>query len=667
MRGGLAPWARTAAVGLLAVGLVAAFVVGLDFHAAPFDPGDVQVTRYVDGNNLTDVAVGDDGTVWVGTHRAGIGEFDGQTWRDHTVSDGLTDQAVTSVAAGDGQVWAATPSGVARFDGDRWRRYTAENGLPDAQVELVTVGAEGSVWAATGQGFGVEDDPGASRVGDAVEPAVSRFADGRWQTFTTDDGLPHDVEAITVDHHGALWVSDRSEPAVTRFDGHDWQSYTRDDGLPPQAGAALQVSADGAVWTSGDGSLARFDGDEWHTEAPEAWEGDGPMETVVQAVAAGDDADVWATTRRRAVAPLTAEPHHNTGLWRFDGREWQEAQPLPGGGVGVLAVAADGTLWAATGQGLAESDGQAWSTHPRRAGPAGDHVTSISVAHDGTVWTTGPGGLARFDGAQWRPLARDENDPLARASAVAAADDGSVWVYGQGGVLRVHGDSWTRHSHVRLRHGRAGDAITADSDGAVWLASGERVLRFDGDSWSAYGSDHGLAAPEVTSLAVAEDGTAWAGLAPQEQPAARPPGAAELVPGGVARLRRGEWRHFTTADGLAADAVRRVAVDHEGNVWAATAEGLSVFDGRRWRTHTSRDGVPNDDIAAVTVGPDGTVWAGTLGGVAAHDGGEWTTYPLRVPSADGGRPVDVTELDVGGDGAVWVATAGSGVLRLSSD
>src|SRR5580658_6329619 len=62
-------------------------------------------------------------------------------------------------------------------------------------------------------------------------------------------------------------------------------------------------------------------------------------------------------------------------------------------------------------------------------------------------------------------------------------------------------------------------------------------------------------------------------------------------------------RSYTTADGLAADAINKIVVDSHGFVWFCTPEGLSRFDGYRigqarrcGRTSASGARAPGDPL-----------------------------------------------------------------------
>src|SRR5215471_9298044 len=74
-------------------------------------------------------------------------------------------------------------------------------------------------------------------------------------------------------------------------------------------------------------------------------------------------------------------------------------------------------------------------------------------------------------------------------------------------------------------------------------------------------------------------------------------------------------RHYSTADGLASNAVYSIASDSRGFLWFATAEGLSRFDGYGFANQTGNTGLPHGRIRQVLIGRRGNYWLATDAGL----------------------------------------------------
>ena len=205
------------------------------------------------------LAVGPDGTVWVGSDTALLRlEDDGSLttfdWSDVYGGDARWpgELAVTP----DGDVWlVGTRSSswdggelLLRFDGEGWARIPGPIPGPEGWEPghrgrgLLEVGADGALWVK------------ASRTG------VARFDDPGWTTFTEADGVepwgvPDDVftNVLEVAADGSLWLiglmTDEPEDCcgVSHYDGTTWTSY-----LVGSLVHDFAIAPDGSVWLGAD-------------------------------------------------------------------------------------------------------------------------------------------------------------------------------------------------------------------------------------------------------------------------------------------------------------------------------------------------------------------------------------------------------------------------------
>jgi len=119
---------------------------------------------------------------------------------------------------------------------------------------------------------------------------------------------------------------------------------------------------------------------------------------------------------------------------------------------------------------------------------------------------------------------------------------------------------------------------------------------------------------------------------------------------------RFRWENFTTSNGLPDDHVFSVAVDGD-RIWAATENGLGLYQAGKWRVFTTRDGLAHRAVLFVAPDPrTGDVWIATMGGLSRYSAGRFDTYT----QLNSGLPNDVVYgVAVLGD-TVWVATAAGG-------
>jgi len=85
--------------------------------------------------------------------------------------------------------------------------------------------------------------------------------------------------------------------------------------------------------------------------------------------------------------------------------------------------------------------------------------------------------------------------------------------------------------------------------------------------------------------------------------------AALLFACGDARAERLPIKSYTTADGMAHNAVNRIVRDSHGFLWFCTNDGLSRFDGYTFRNFGAGDGLP-----AAPTSPTRASTAGSISG-----------------------------------------------------
>ncbi|MCK4748554.1 MAG: hypothetical protein KAT15_15990, partial [Bacteroidales bacterium] len=116
----------------------------------------------------------------------------------------------------------------------------------------------------------------------------------------------------------------------------------------------------------------------------------------------------------------------------------------------------------------------------------------------------------------------------------------------------------------------------------------------------------------------------------------------------------GNWKTFTTKNGLPANKVYCVRID--GNrVWAGTSNGLALYEKGEWRTYTVEDGLAHPGVLSIDVSElTGDVWIGTLGGLNRFSAGKFETFT----QFNSGLANDVIYSVICDGKDVWAATGG---------
>ena len=181
-----------------------------DVWFAPVDGGlyrlaDQRIEAITEAGLAGDVVysiAGGDGELWLGRQRGGLMRLRtsgaARSVAQLTQADGLAQNSVYSVIrARDGSIWAGTLSaGVSRYANGRFTTWTAADGLASNTVAAMLETAEGALWFGTPNG-------------------LSTMSGGVWRRLTVREGLPsNDINTLYEDVNRNVWVGTAAGLAV---------------------------------------------------------------------------------------------------------------------------------------------------------------------------------------------------------------------------------------------------------------------------------------------------------------------------------------------------------------------------------------------------------------------------------------------------------------------
>lgn len=532
----------------------------------------------------------------------------------------------------------------------------------------------------------------------ALDPtrAVSQYGHRQWRL---EEGLPQNtVRAVAQDRNGLLWVG--THGGLVRFDG---VTFERIDGpdydfLDRYHVYNLAAAIDGSLWisTAGGGLFRRrADG----RTAPFSLTDALPSRQI--AALATDGHRLWIGTE-------------DAGLALFEDGElhtWGPGQGLPPGSINGLAPDGRGGCWVATlGNGLHHVSESGIRTFGTEHGLPSRMVRSVLVAPDGRVWVGTDHGLAVGSDDQWRTVARtahpttgtvrarnsdpggEAEAPPLRARSLVLDLHGNLWIGTLGQGLWRWGPRGLEPLRIESEPSRETVwCVFADREGHIWYGSlgGGLHQVFDGPG-TPFGEPEGLIEQRPLALDEGPEGhlvitTRSSGLqrlspgAPANAPSERlgvvdglsSPGSwsldhaadgtlwvASMAPGVDRILPDGRVQHFDVSDGLGAGRVVSVRVLADGTIWAATASGVSRFDGERFETFGVEEGVIHAQTLHLVEGPGQHLWIGTNGGISIFRGGRFTTH---IGEAEGLRSPRIWTILPTGDDDGWAGTFGGGL------
>ena len=290
------------------------------------------------------------GNLWFGTSDNGLYKYDGKSFRQFLVADGLNSNSVNDILEDkDGKIWIGTKDGICVYNGKTFTniQIPLPKDLPPNknkfyQTQIVhdmMQDKAGKLWFATIDGVYVYDGKsftlfpideaanGFMSSNDKAERILEDKAGNIWLGGRTNEGVfRYDGKSITnfklkeltlqfetkrvvhnwawpqmQDKNGNIWFSNWA--GAYRYDGKTFTSFTTSDGLAGYNGLVAKIIEDkrGNILFGGDGGLSRYDGKSFTCFK------DGLINPWIWAILEDKTGNLWVGTRE-------------TGLYLFDGK-----------------------------------------------------------------------------------------------------------------------------------------------------------------------------------------------------------------------------------------------------------------------------------------------------------------------------------------------------------
>ncbi len=393
-----------------------------------------------------------------------------------------------------------TLGSAAEPTGDGWRQFTAEQGLPENSCQNLTVSANGDVLvrhtAATnvtifdGYRFKSQVVPGRNRVYESpggqlwtvTEQGIWESRGGNWGLIQLPEvgkffqtGLTNEVFLLPV-RQGCVFIllPDRLlQLDADQAGGPQVQTFRQVAETPLGRFTGIMASPDGGAWITGTNGFARLP---------------PPLRDL-------KPANSWIFT----VSPPAGFPAQ-----ALSGVPAQ----LPAQRVSDQALGPDGSLWLAASNGLFRIGPEIWqpaTTHPRdlTAGPT--NKVSLTT-RSGDIWVGGGGRMMHYHRGRWSVVTFTNQLGPQQPVGFAETMDGRIWCATDDRIWQFNGSDWLA-IYSGLDHVRA---LLATSDGALWAATQRGIFHFLYGTWLANNQDDGLAADEITSLQIDDQGRVFA-------------------------------------------------------------------------------------------------------------------------------------------------------------
>ncbi|MFV8361322.1 ligand-binding sensor domain-containing protein [Flavobacterium sp. LS1P3] len=277
------------------------------------------------------------GNLWFGTTENGLYKYDGKSFTQFLVSDGLNSNNINALLEDkDGKIWIGTPVGVCLYDGKTFTKIQIPllKNLPPNKFkktqEVFSIMQDKSrkLWFATIDGVYIYDGKsftpfiineggvGYMSSNNNVEYILEDKAGNIWFGGRGNKGVfRYDGKSITnlkpngdnwawpalQDKNGNIWFSNWSGAYL--YDGKSFTSFTKNDGLLSDSVMRIIEDKNGNIWFGGGGGICRYDGNSFTCFTTK----NGLINQGIWAILEDKTGNLWIGTRE-------------TGLYLYDGK-----------------------------------------------------------------------------------------------------------------------------------------------------------------------------------------------------------------------------------------------------------------------------------------------------------------------------------------------------------
>jgi len=261
--------------------------------------------------------------------------------------------------------------------------------------------------------------------------------------------------------------------------------------------------------------------------------------------------------------------------------------------------------------------------------------TSVYVDSHENIWVGSPIGLTRIDGksGEYSLFRQTGLGPASLSNSFVASmvedRSGYLWIGTYGAGLNRY-DPRTRRFTV-FRHNPADPeslshdivySLMVDHQGTLWAGTGDGLDRCDDPatgrfrSWKA--GPGSASQQEVIGIAEDSKGALWlaSGTLQRFDPATGRFTAYRLNPSGTGKADKEGSLTLVRSGTKSVNSY--LTVDHSGAIWAATGNGLLLFDPQReqFTAYYESDGLPSNSVNAILEDHNRNLWVSTAGGLS---------------------------------------------------
>ncbi len=558
--------------------------------------------------------------------------------------DGLSQSQVqTIIQDSQGYLWFGTVDGLSRFNGTSFVNFTVKDGMVSNEVTACAAIHDGTIWFGHSNGTITIYSPATQR--------FSKFLNGR--NFANSE-----ITFIFETAQRQIWIGTYDD-GIYKYDWKRLLHFSGENGLLYNGIFSISQPDSNTLYLGTTNGLIQIPTrvDSGRITSKKIFASNEKLKDNIESLLLDSRGHLWIGTISNGLFEYMHSPGQ-PNKWIF--RHYSIYNGLPSKWVESLYEDQNHNILVGT-----YSGGVVKLTPRRRPGAAKYRFFYINISHglpnnyintiyqdsEGNYWFgTDGGGVAQFRDSSFMLFTKKDGLPANFVWSIAQSKNGLFWIGTDNGLvtcqMKPQCSNKLTFKVFTKKDGLTGNCIQnifVDSTNMLWLVTGQGgVTRFNPVTYQTwkFTPQNGFPSDRVNCIQSDKDNNLWFGTNSE---------GAFIYDFGQKR-----FKFFTKRDGLGGNQVNQIIRDRLGRLWFATSGGVTQYDGTTFHTFDASDHLTNTNIISVAVDSSNHIWAGSSGGgVFIWDGHKFKNFNTR----NGLSGDFIYSITVDGKDFIWIGTS----------
>ncbi len=644
------------------------------------DEWKIHNTPYSNETNqiISCMSVSSLGTIWVGTNKGELLEYDGKNWVQRIAPN--SEFLIMNISFdSEGRVWMSTGNGFVCYENNRWTCFSLQNPIIyDSNwarplcYNTLAIDTQNCLWLGTIQdglikfdysklqnsialntSFNSEitcvniDNNSVSSFG-TQNDGLAYFNGKKWTMFnSSNSALPDNhITALASQKNKTLWIGTESKGLVS-YNNNVWKIYNKKNtGIPSDTIYCIAIDSKGFIWFGSPAGLSFFNGITVKTFD----KSNSPLSyTDIQFIKIDQNDIVWIGS-------------FFEDLFRFDGKSWENYKSpnftSPNNQIQGFTLDSKNNLLVCTNIGLSVLD-----RNKNHSYPLFNRGERISFSYSGNPFTDSLNNL-------WMEMSRgyiqfiysdssitsinDFKKSTAVVNRVKTDSNGNklITVDGLGySLLPYEKDIWSVYntSPSNLPSNKI-EWIYIDSLNNKWISSNNNLIKFDGKTWFPVKNNYTNIYYSSNCQAKTIFENNWIYDIPDSLIINK-----ELAEPPYNKSQNRVIVNFLNTDSHGIKWAYILGKQYDEYDTSTLSPGLVKIDGAKWTKYNTANSIlPHERITCIAIDKHDIVWVGTYAGLIRIENDQWTLFTSFNSGLIGNQ---IVALDFDSKGNLWAAAS----------